>query len=93
LQVVDAATGAPIAGAQLRVTSLAWNYGEYVETSDHGRFHLWLPTGAWTVAVNATGYVGSVVPEMEASRETGVEHTFQLTLLASSSSSSSSSAV
>eukprot|EP01052_Picozoa_sp_SAG31_P008417 SAG31_NODE_425_length_15822_cov_10.580758_2_plen_496_part_00 len=80
--VIDAITGNPIPGAQLRVTSLPWNYGEYVETSVHGLFHLWLPTGQWAVAINATGYAATVVPAMEADRETGVQHTFELTPLA-----------
>ena len=79
--MLDAETNLPIAGAELRSTDFLWNYGEYVSTSDQGRFHLWLPTGTWAIAVNASGYVGAVVPAMEASRETGVEHTFTLTRL------------
>ena len=80
--VVDAATGAPIAGAELRAVELGWNYDEHVTTSAAGRFHLWLPTGAWRVSVDAPGYDSQVVPAMQADRAAGAVHTVELLLSA-----------
>ena len=76
--VRDAATGLPVAGAELRSLAFAWNYGEYVTTSSFGRFHMWVPTGAWQVSVTAPGYA-DVVVDVEASQETGVEAEILLT--------------
>ena len=68
--VRDAATGLPVAGAQLRSLSFAWNYGEFVTSSTFGRYHMWVPTGTWQVSVTAPGYA-DVTVDVEASREMG----------------------
>ena len=59
-------------GASLRTTSFAWNFDEAVTTNAFGRFHLWVPTGAWQVNITAPGY-SPVLIDVEASREDGIE--------------------
>jgi hypothetical protein len=53
--VRDARTGAPLA-ASLDVAGLAWELGETRRTlPSTGRYHLWLPAGAYNITVTAAG--------------------------------------
>jgi len=59
--VIDASNGDRLA-ANLDIRSIGFNFRETFKSYlPHGRFHIWLPPGAWTVTFYASGYQNSTV--------------------------------